>query len=380
MSSLKLADLDDSNKYLIDLGSTLDLFGPETDKFLEGRGQWNLILNFWRDAGHDERGVAWEAVAGVATAEIQQALELLVTADTLAFDSALQARSGARLEFDLASSWVCRHEVLVPVDVPDEFRKQVRTELQQFRCHLDGDAPEFQALFHAADKHCHDHGFGMGGAGSWFAESSDHPLRALYYLLLSETAKVHCFLSRAKRQYIEDLSRVGRELKNVDDPHRLVTDTVMGCLDKTPDLLPPVAEIVILHALDRQISPGKALLEVRYSDEATEYRRGLAKLRRGARVPTFSGQAEVVTFLDELRALSMVWLKDPHHLITHDTTWVDNMVSAIPNVGPILAQLLPEAAKQMIPTQWLADPAPFHLFISRWFRRDEKTKGLAGPA
>jgi len=371
MSNLRLAELDESNSYLIDLGSTLDLFGESTDDFLNGRHEWNEVLSVWARHGHGRHGhahgMAWERIAQLASADVQQAIELLVTADHLAFDEALLPGSRDRLGFDLSKSWPFENGILVPVTIPDDVR---HTAWADINVHANDLRQVFNVpvdLFHAADKNCHDHGSANSG-GTWFANSDDHPLRALYYLRLSELAKVHCFMSPKKRRYFQYLLESGRSKANVPDPHRDVVNAVLTGLQTDDDLVPPITVLVILEALKHEVSPGKALLRLRAGREATAYRARLSDLRRGARIPILGTTAEVQTILNELRELGAIWTRDPLEHTVYNTLRVVNAVSAIPQVGPLLAQVLPPSATRFAGTL-ARPPDQVHLFISRWFRR-----------
>ena len=372
MTDFNLKDLHCANSYLIDLGSTLDLFGPRTDGFLRGEGAWSQVLQLWREGRR--RAAVWEAIAGLADHDVQQAIETMVTADVIAFDQALESGSKGRLGFDLTSSWPVQHGILASVCVPHEVRERAWSEIVKHRNDLTTAFGSEPGLWHAADKRCHDHGFEHERRSKWFAKSQDHPLRALYYLRLSEVARVPCYLSAKKRSYIEALVRLGTTIRCVSDPHREVREAALSCLAEQHGVLPPVAEIVIRQALEGQCSPGEALVEVRGSKEAVAYREKLRELRLGATVCTVAGRADVETYLDQLRALSAIWKRDPYERIRYDTTKVEKAVSVIPMVGPLLSLVLPRKAEQALGVR-LIPPDPVHLFVSRWFRRDTKSVG-----
>jgi len=372
MTDLNLKDLRCANRYLIDLGSTLDLFGPRTDGFLRGGGKWNQVLQVWCEGRG--RDAVWEAIADLADHDVQQALETMVTADMIGFDEALQSGSKDRLGFDLTTSWAVQNHILASVSVPHEVREQAWSEIVKHRGDLTRSFGSERGLFHAGDKRCHDHGFEQRKRSEWFADSEDHPARALYYLRLSEVAQVPCYLSKKKRSYVDDLVRLGRRARGVDDPHREVKGAVLSCLAEQHGLLPPVAEVVIMQALEKQCSPGEALVEVRRSKEAGAYREKLRELRHGARVRTVAGRADVEAYLDELRVLGAIWKHDPYERIRYNTTKVEKAVSVIPMVGSLLSLILPRRVEQFLGTELgLADPV--HVFVSRWFRRDTKSIG-----
>ena len=366
---LELEDLQKDNSYLIDLGSTLDLFGPATDDFLCGKSKWNEILSSWRWRDKpSRREAAWQTVAMEATREIQQAIELMVTADAIAFDAVLEGESSRRLRFQLSESWAYEKKLLAPVKVPGSVREAASEGIDQFGKDLVsrfGDG--YPGLFHAWDKRCHDHGrLVEHGRAAWFANSSDHPLRALYYLLLAEFSHVHCFLSVTKRGYLDHLAGIGREIGEIMDPHTEVKDAVLSRLNTQKDLLPPVAEIVLVHALEEQLAPGDALLAVRQGSEAVAYRQKLRELRHCAQIPTVACQAEVQGYLDELSELAKVWTHDPYKAVGEVSTPVTATVAGIPYVGPLMAQLVPKLAAR-IPEHWPGSPDQAKLFISRWF-------------
>ncbi len=393
MTNTQLAHLRSANNYLIDLGSTLDLFGPDTESFLEGRGRWEEVTQAWHRS--EPRTAVWDTIAELAGPDVQQALETMVTADKIGFDEALASGANDRLGFDLTASWPVRKGILSSVSVPQEVREQAWTEIVEHRNLLRTSFGEIPGLFHAGDKKCHDHGLQQAPPGRWFAESQDHPLRALYYLRLSEVAGVPCYLSRKKRLYIEDLVQRGRVGRELPDPHADVKSAALACLKNQEGVLPPVAETVIVEALDRGCSPGEALLKVRASAEAVAYRRKLRELRRGGRICTVAHQAEVEKYLNELRELSKTWKTDPYEGIEYDRTRAREMVSAIPKVGAmlssililngvtdvevtvavmagaasLLSQILPLKAGRLLGAR-LTEPDPVHLFVSRWFRRD----------
>ena len=371
MKTIALEELDERNGYLIDMGSTLDLFRPPTDNFLRGAGQWNAILDLWHRENGRLPGSAWETVVALSPPHVQHAIEIMVTADELAIDAVLLEDGYPVLGFDLSEAWVCQKGILVAADLALKTRQLVRNELMEFHSDLVSRFGTHPGLFHEGDRRCHDHGSGLLPM-SCFEHSYEHPLRALYYLRLSEVSKVHCFLSEAKRNYIEDL-RVSAKV--VPDPHDEVRKAVLAELGNPDDLLPPVAEIVLLHALDSGKSPGDALVDVRNSTEAQEYRNRLRDLRRGARVPTVGGRAEVEAYFAELRDLGKIWMKDPYNRVKYDIGKADKVVSAIPPAGALLAQILPDRAKEALGTLF-ASPDLVHLFISRWFRTERKTEDL----
>ena len=368
MTDIGLDELTFGNGYLIDLGSTLELFGAETDEFLRGSNRWNQVANVWHRLSDEQRGTAWESIAQITPPHVQQAIEILVTADTLAFDGILREYSIKSRGLTLGDSWACQKGILVGAIIPSDTREQVRSHLIKFRSDLVsrfGDG--YSGLFHAGDKRCHDHLF-RSSSKSWFAESNEHPLRALYYLHLSEISKVHCFLSKSKRDYIEELLRIGTRARNVPDAHQQIKEAVLSELSNVDELLPPVTELVLAQALEKGQSPGDALVDVRNSKDARAYRMQLSKLRTGARVPTVGSRAEVEKYFAELRKLGADWTKDPYEKIRYDTTKVEKAVSVIPRIGPFLSQILPDRANQILGMR-LTKPDLVHLFISRWFRR-----------
>ena len=300
--------------------------------------------------------------------EIQQAIELMVTADVIAFDSVLEGASSRRLGFRLSESWAYQNGLLAPVRVPGSVRERAWEEINQFHNPLVSKfGDRYPGLFHAADKRCHDHGRLVEHAsGGWFANSSEHPLRALYYLLLAESSQVHCYLSVAKRGYLDELGRIGRKVENSMDPHAEVKDAVLAFLDRHDDVLPPIAEVVLVHALENGLSPGDALLAVRQWPEAVGYRKKLGELRRSAHVPTVASQAEVKNYLDGVRGLGKVWKRDPYEVAGRRWTFVSAAVSGVPYVGPLVAQVVPEVAER-IPAGWPGSPDQAKLFVSRWF-------------
>ncbi len=385
MQPVALGDLEYRNNYLIDLGSTLDLFGPDTDNLLSGNrdSRWPETLHWWRIRGQRPPDQLSMVFASMIRPHVHQAIEVMVTADQLAVDEALLEGSKSRLGFDLASSWVCKQGILAAAHVPLQTRQSVRHELAKYHSDLVrnfGDG--YPSLFHAGDKRSHDHLFANNRLGlSWFANSNEHPLRALYYLRLSEISKVNCFLSKGKRDYIDELLRVAKEISAgrlpsaVPGPHEKVRDAVLSWLKDDDDLLPPIAEIVLVHALKSGKTPGNALLDVRNSAEAREYRNKLRELRWKDRIPTVSGRAEVEKYLHELRELGKIWVKDPHEKVLYDTSKVEKGVSAFPVFGALLAQILPNRAMQILGTS-LTPPNMVHLFISRWFRREGKAENL----
>ena len=371
MRTIGLEELDERNGYLIDLGSTVDLFSPHTDNFLQGSYQWNAILDSWHAEGGRLQGAVWETMVSESSPEVQQAIEIMVTADELAIDGILVDDARSTLGFDLGESWVCKRGILVAADVALEKRQQVWKELVEFRSDLVNGFGTYPGLFHMGDKVSHDHGSGLLPM-SCFENSQDHPLRALYYLRLSEMAKVHCFLSKTKRDYVEDLMA---SAKVVADPHDEIRKAVLAELRNPEELLPPITEIVLSHALDSGKSPGDALLDVRNSREAREYRNRLRSLRRGARVPTVGSRAEVEAYFSELRELGRIWARDPYDRVKYDTNRVEKAVSAIPRVGSLLAQILPHRAKQIF-GRFVGRQDLVQLFISRWFRRERKTRDM----
>ena len=362
MNTIPLAQLDTRNGYLIDMSSALDLFGEYTDYFLCGRNQWNVVLDLWRQEKGRLRGQAWEKVAEATPPHVQQAIDILVTADQLAIDGVLL--EGDHHFSSLHSSWASTHGVLVAADVPSKTKHRVQKELEEFRrdiCQI-----QVQPYPYLCD--------------DWAPRTNENILRALYYSRLSEVAGVHCFLSKAKRDYMEYLLEVGKKTATVSvtqipNPHGEVMKAVLSELRNPDNLLPPIAEIVLVHALDSGKSPGDALLDVRNSAEAREYRQKLKDLRVGARAPTVGGRAEVEAFFRELRELGGIWIRDPYERVVYNTTRVHKALSAIPTVGPLLAHFLPRRAQE-IAGRLVTRPNSVHLFISRWFRKEGQATNI----
>ena len=382
MKMVALDKLDERNGYLIDLGSSLDLFDRDTDDFLRGKRRWNDILNVWHAGKGRLRGKAWEKVASITGRHVQQAIEIMVTADNLAIDSAVleghymfrQGEKWMSTEKILDESWASTQGILVAAEVPSATRQRVRSELAAFQddlARIERANPELRRGGEFVDHWPTD----------WYKYTSESLLRALYYLHLSEVAEVHCFLSDAKRGFLKRVMRISKETGAVPEPHLVpdphdeVKKAVLSELRNPDDLLPPITEIVLVHALDSGKSPGDALMDVRNSTEAREYRKELSRLRTGARAPTVGSRAEVEAYFRELRNLGGIWMKDPYERVVYDTVGAGKAVSVIPRVGGLLAHFLPSRAKEILGT-FVTPPDSVHLFISRWFRTERQAEEL----
>ena len=358
------------HSYLIDLGSTLELFGEATDQFLKGAGrQWNQAIACWNgktNFGSPEiqRSTAWTCVAQAATREIQRAVEIMVTADQIAFDGILTV-DPKKLGFNLSQSWAFQKGILRPVEIAKEQRQERLKELIQISSDLSklNDLP----LWHQGDKTCHDYGFDLTSGISWFADSGDHPLRAIYYMHLSELAGVPVFMSEAKLRYLDKLLDLGIQRNHkIVDAHKKVKKHIVRESIPSDDILPPIFETVVVYALKKEISPGQALWEVRKSEEAKSYRQKLVDLRKQLTSLNLSHQEIANRYLDGLKSLAAGWSTNREMTGTNYMV-VKELLRLIPKVGGLLARILPSQIDKLF-----HKPDPVHLFVSRWFKVDEE--------
>ena len=365
-NTIAIDELRAKHSYFIDLGSTLELFGEATDRFLNGwNDNWSQARSLWHgktNLGPPEiqRYMAWTCVAQAATREIQRAIEIMVTADQIAFDGILTI-DPKKLGFDLSQSWAFQKGILMPAEIAEEQRQESLKKLIQVRSDLSklNELP----LWHQGDKTCHDYGFDLTSGISWFANSVDHPLRAIYYMHLSELAGIPVFMSEAKLRYLEELLKLGIQRNSrIDDAHKKVKDEII----RQPIKLPPIFETVVVYALENDIPLAHALLEVRKSEEAKSYRKKLIELREQLNIQNAPYQDLVDRYLKELKCFAADW---PNVGQTDGKAYivVEELLRKIPYAGGFLARILPSQINKLF-----SKPDPVHLFVSRWFRVDEE--------
>ena len=181
-----LEDLKDGNGYLIDIGSTIDLFGVDTEQFLIGAGQpWQFANWDWNRkdksvSPEKARIGAWENVCVAANTNVRKAIELLVVSDNLGFDETLSKTS--RLNgLDLSVSFPGHEGILQPVEIPNKTRMQTADYLKGFSADFVSNYYEVPGLWHPADKDAHDFLEAIDPS-TCLAKSFEHPLRAVFYL------------------------------------------------------------------------------------------------------------------------------------------------------------------------------------------------------
>lgn len=408
---LSIEDLLEGNSYIVDLGSLPDLFGEQTVDRLSGKRDvnWADAIRLWHNEDHRVqhmsrdavRSLAWKCAASVLDRPVQRTIESLVVADRLAIDDALLV-TDQRLGFDLEASFVASDGILVQIEVPTATRKVIWERLSDYGTsemhEIYGNALSprgIQNPFHQGDKTISDFLHRLGGRydASWFADSHEHPLRALYYLLLSEEFRLPVCLSWYKMNYIDQLLTRNaqevqfelakpenqRELAALPNPSGLDMNVrIKGIIQPQisiagSSLLPPIVELVTAHALENRLSLGAAALKVRGTEEAMAYRHKLRELRQQFLSPTLPRQSDAARYLQELRTAASIWSKDPYEGIEYITqqAHAEAIVSAIPQVGSLLSTLLPSRLVKALGKR-LDAPDPVHLFVSRWFRLDEE--------
>jgi hypothetical protein len=397
MDTIEFECLREQNAYFIDLGSTLEMFSSETLRILadtDSVPQWRHARAAWHNdhvlpgrSLRQRRAVAWASAAQVLTPTIQKTIEALVVADRIVLDGLL-CLDPARLGCDLEASLPARRGILARVSIAESTRREIWQVLNEYRGreleerYGNPSSPAgVQNPFHAADKRAHDYMAQLGHpySANWFANSPDHPIRAMYYLLLSEKGGVPSLLSPKKLEYIEHLQQRGIQESTGLDTHESICRAIRPEAPAAPrHMLPPIAELVTVTALERKMNLGAATMLVRDSSEAGSYRRKLAELRASFMGATWPLVSEASEYLQKLKEAAAVWQTDPYEGIDYisQVSEIQTLAKLVPHVGSLLGSLLPKRLIKVLGTR-LDRSDPVHVFVSRWFRMDEdKLRGL----